>query len=497
MLFQSPENKPWVLPQGEEARSAMAQGWKPQETADSLSKRVLRALGEVGVPPAEVKIDVVTPTLLQVETHPTNDKALKRQQKAILDVLRETYPALKEEEIKVEEPEAVFLEPGIAEKVKNIIDRRLYSMGEIREPVIQQQGNDRIIVELPGVRDPERVLRILRSTAMLKFVLVPAKYEPANPEADDYEEWRDKSTGQTVRWERVLAESTVEFTGRDLQSNADVGPGQKNDWVVHFEMLPKRKRDFYNFTRANINRIMAIVLDDKCQMAPSIRDAIPGAGIIEGNFTTEEARDLKLLLNAGALPVPLEIAENRTVSPTLGRDSVFRSLQAGIVGFVAVVLFMAIYYKRPGLCADVALIVYVLLVFAVLVMAKTTFTLPGIAGFIMTIGMAVDANVLIFERLKEELWAGKSIRTAIEAGFTRAWTAILDSNVTTLIGAAVLYFLGTSSIKTFAVVLSVGVVCSMFTAITVTRWLLEIVGSSRIGLSVQTAGSSRPAPQSQ
>lgn len=480
MIFNSPQDKPWIMPKAEDAKAAMAEGWKPTETAASLERRLTKALTDTGVPAAEVKVDVVTPTMISVETNPQNDRVLKRQEKALLEALRGIYPQLREEDIKVEEPEAIFLEPGVADKVQNIIDRRLYSMGEVREPIIQKQGEDRIIVELPGVRDPERVLRILKSTAMLKFVLIPARYEPANPEADDYEEWRDKSTGQTVRWERVLAESSVEFTGRDLQSNADVGPGQRGDWVVHFEMTAKRKRDFYNFTRANINRIMAIVLDDKCQMAPNIRDAIPGSGIIEGNFTTEEARDLKLLLNAGALPVPLEVAENRTVSPTLGRDTVMRSVQAGIVGLIAVVLFMVVYYRRPGLIADVALLVFALLLFAVMVMANTTLTLHGVAGFIMSVAMAVDANVLIFERLKEELWAGKGIRAAVDAGFNRAWAAILDSNVTTLIGAAVLYFLGTSSIKTFAVVLAMGVLCSMFTAITVTRWLLEVFGSGRM-----------------
>lgn len=495
MVFQSPEDKPWIMPEHEAERAKVAQGWKTDQTADSLTRRILRALVDIGVPAQEADVTVVSPTMITVETHPKNERELKRQQKAILSALRAAYPGLSEEDIKAEVAEAVYMESGIADKVKNIIDRRLYAMSEIREPIIQRQGEDRIIVELPGVRDPERVLRILKSTAMLKFVLVPARYEPINPEADEYDEWRDKTTGQTVPWERVLAESAVEFTGRDLMSNAEVGPGQKNDWVVHFEMKPKRKRDFYNFTRANVGRIMAIVLDDRCQMAPTIKDAIPGKGIIEGNFSTEEARDLKLLLNAGALPVPLEIAENRTVSPTLGRDSVVRSLEAGLIGLAAVGLFMALFYRLPGLLADTALVIYVIIVLAVLVMANVTLTLPGIAGFVLSIGMAVDANVLIFERLKEELWAGKGIRAAVEAGFARAWTAILDSNVTTLIGAAVLYFLGTSAIKTFAVTLSVGVICSMFTAITVTRWLLDIFGTARLSNSFVRASASTAGSQ--
>ncbi|MCX7597797.1 MAG: protein translocase subunit SecD [Armatimonadetes bacterium] len=491
MTFTVPETKPFVMPATEEERKSVAPGWKTTETAETLSKRVLRALTDLGLKPDKVRVELVSPTLLTVETQPADQRELTKQSKTIVEVLKQTYPQLSYEEIKAEAPEAVFLEAGIAEKVKNIIDRRLYAMSEIREPLIQVQGNDRIIVQLPGVRDPERVLRILKSTAMLKFVLVPARYELANPGAEDYEEWRDRTTGQTVSWARVMAESEVKFTGRDLQSNAEVGPGQAGDWVVHFELQPKKKREFYNFTRANIGRIMAIVLDDQCQMAPVIKDAIPGEGIIEGNFTTQEARDLKLLLNAGALPVPLEIAENRTVSPTLGRDTVAASLRAGLIGCAAVVLFMLLYYRLPGLVADIALCLYVIILLAVLVIANVTLTLPGIAGLIVSIGMAVDANVLIFERLKEELWAGKGMRAAIEAGFHRAWTAILDANVTTLIACAVLYFLGTSSIKTFAVTLFLGVCVSMFSAIVVSRWLLDIMGSTRLGqrLELYTPGA--------
>lgn len=233
---------------------------------------------------------------------------------------------------------------------------------------------------------------------------------------------------------------------------------------------------------------MAIVLDGKCQMAPVIKSAIPGEGIIEGNFTTQEAGDLRLLLNAGALPVPLEIAENRTVSATLGQDTIDRSLRAGLIGFVAVVVFMLLYYRLPGLLADIALVLYVIIVLAVVAISQQikgiggiTLTLPGIAGVIISIGMAVDANVLIFERLREELRAGKSMRSAVAAGFDRAWTAILDSNVTTLITCAVLYFLGTSIIKSFAAMLFIGVVCSFFTAVTVSRWLVSAVAESRFG----------------
>jgi protein-export membrane protein SecD len=279
----------------------------------------------------------------------------------------------------------------------------------------------------------------------------------------------------------VLAESELAFTGRDLQDNAAVSPDNTTAyWVVHFELKNERKKDFLNFTRRNVGRLMAIVLDDDCQMAPSIKSEIPGAGIIEGRFDAKEASDLKLLLNAGALPVPLEVDTNRTISPTLGSDTVAASLRAGLAGFVLVLVFMIAYYRLPGLLACGALILYVLLLLAVLT-PYATMTLPGVAAFILSIGMAVDANVIIFERLKEELWSGKVIRTAIETGFDRAWTAILDANITTLIITAVLFFLGTSLIKSFAVTLFAGVCCSMFTAVTVTRWLVTMVGSSRLG----------------
>jgi preprotein translocase subunit SecD len=372
---------------------------------------------------------------------------------------------------------SVFVDAETADKVQYIIEQRLYNMGDIREPVIQKQGFDRIIVQMPGVKDPERVLDILKSTALLEFRLIPQQYEPASQMS--YEEWTDTEEGQTVSWDQVRAESSVEFTGRDLKPNAKVQSGQTGDWVVAFELKDDQKDDFNEFTRRNIGRIMAIVLDRECQMAPVIRSAIPGSGIIEGNMSAEDAGDLKLLLNAGALPVPLEIVENRTVSATLGQDSITRSLNAALVGFIAVMLFMVAYYRLPGLLADLALILYLALIVAVTAWLDITLTLPGIAGIILTLGTAVDANIIIFERLKEELWSRKSMRSAVAAGFDRAWTAILDANVTTLLAAAVLYWLGTSLIKGFAIMLFIGVICSLFTAVTITRWLLTMVAEAR------------------
>lgn len=467
MSFVLPENA--VLVAAEDAELPEGVARPPFTSAEQLTVRIKDVLRKVGTDPQTVTINVLRNRLV-VETRPQDQAEADRQQKAIYDFLVSQYPGM---EIEQQEMNAVFVDAETADKVKYIIEQRLYSLGEIREPVIQKQGYDRIIVEMPGVKDPDRVLDILKSTALLEFRLVPARYEPANP--DTYEEWIDTQTNQTVPWEQVRAESTVEFTGRDLLPNAQVQAGQTGDWVVAFELRPERKDDFHEFTRRNIGRIMAIVLDRECQMAPVIRAAIPGSGVIEGNMTPEEASDLKLLLNAGALPVPLEIVENRTVSATLGKDSIQRSLNAALLGVAAVMIFLIAYYRLPGLLADLALILYIAIVIAVTAYLQVTLTLPGIAGLILSLGSAVDANVIIFERLKEELWARRSLRAAVAAGFERAWTAILDAQVTTLISAAVLYWLGTSLIKGFAIMLFIGVVCSLFTAVTVSRWLLTMV----------------------
>jgi preprotein translocase subunit SecD len=484
LTFNSPEAQPMAqVAQAAPAAGAAAPAAPVATaamTAEQLSERVRDVLVKAGAKADDIRASVPAGNLLQVKTRAENANVATKQQKLVGEFLTRQFPGVT---ITPDQPQSVFLEQDTAEKVQNVIDRRLYQMSDIREPVLQTQGKDRLIVELPGVSDPERVVEILKSTAMLEFRVIPQRYTAIGAEQDDYSEWRDSQTGQTVPWERVAAESKAEFTGRDLMSTATVQPDQTGKWVVNFELKADRKQAFREFTRRNIGRLMAIVLDNEVQMAPVIKSEIPGAGIIEGNFTAQDARDLKLLLNAGALPVPLEIAENRTISATLGTQAIQASLTAGIVGFIIVALFMIAMYRLPGLLADVALALYVLVVLAVLSFTKTTLTLPGIAGIILSVGMAVDANILIFERLKEEVWSGKTMRAAIDAGFERAWTAIVDANINSLIVATVLYFLGTSSIKSFAVTLFVGVVCSLFTAVTVSRWMVTMVGQSRFGQS--------------
>ncbi len=465
-------------PEGEVADEPEEE-WDPGETQESLRAKLLAHIESEGL--EDVDVDVVSANRILVDSQATEKSEAERQRGLILQWVESRYPGVK---IDASEPDSVFVEAETGEKVKHIIDLRLFSMSDVKEPIVQIQGRDRIIVELPGVRDHKRVTDILQSTARLEFRLVPERYEPRSAGSDDYTRWTDKQGGPGVTEKAVLAESKVMFTGRDLKPNAQVQPGEAADWEVRFELKESEKQKFAEFTRDNVGRIMSIVLDKETKMAPVIRSEIMGVGVISGDMTTEEASDLKLLLNAGALPVPLEIVENRQVSATLGADSIRQSLIAGVSGMICVMFFMLLYYRLPGALANIALVLYVLMILAVLSTwspLQATLTLPGIAGIILSIGMAVDANIIIFERLKEELRTRTTTRAAAEAGFARAWTAILDANVTTLIVAAALYFLGTSAVKSFAVTLFVGVSVSLLTAVTVSRWLVFMAARSRLG----------------
>jgi preprotein translocase subunit SecD len=245
---------------------------------------------------------------------------------------------------------------------------------------------------------------------------------------------------------------------------------------VNLEFNAKGAALFSSLTAANVGKPIAILLDKKIISAPNVKEPIPsGRARISGNFSVDEVQDLVIKLKAGALPVPVKIVETRVVGPTLGKDSMDKSKVAGIIGSILVMVFMASFYRVPGLVANLALVLYVIFVFGILALLGTTLTLPGIAGFLLSIGMAVDANVLIFERFKEEVRLGKTLRMAIDASFNRAMTAIVDSNVTTLISALILFWLGTGTIKGFAVTLSVGVLCSLITAVTITHLFMNLL----------------------
>ncbi len=380
------------------------------------------------------------------------------------------------------------------------IRQRIDALG-VREPLVQSQGlrGQRILIQLPGVEDPERAKNIIVDPALLEWKAVSYPpgvtdyanwFPPASREAvlqlfggklpDDTElvpqhiQLADGTT-QTVWWPLKRVSVVV---GRDL-ARAYRSQDRWGAPAVAFELTQEAGRRFRVATQENLGRKMAIVLgigDDKEVIsAPVIEDVIRDQGIIHGSFSIQEAEDLALKLRSGAIPAKLTIIEERTVGPSLGRDSIRAGVTAALAGFAGVLVFMLVYYRLAGLNAVVALMLNVLLVLAALGYFEATLTLPGIAGLILTIGMAVDSNVLIFERIREELRLGKTVRSAVEQGFSRAFMTILDCNVTTLVAAFFLFSYGTGPVKGFAVTLTVGLIASMFTAVFVSRQLFELV----------------------
>jgi len=366
------------------------------------------------------------------------------------------------------------------ERALEVIRNRVDQFG-VAEPLIARQGDRWIVVELPGVKDPERAIELIGKTALLEFKLVNDGVRIS--EVLDSEGKVDPSkvpTGYEVlpgkRETLFLVKEEPEITGAAL-TNAKVKiGGQYNMPYVAVDFNKEGAKKFARITEVNIERNLAIVLDERVQSAPVIKSKIPdGHAIIEGNFTMEEAKNLAIVLRAGALPAPVNIIENRTVGPSLGRDSVRAGVVATGIGLICVMFFMVIYYRLSGLITDLALILNLIILLGMMAYFRATLTLPGIAGIILIIGMAVDANVLIFERIREELRAGKTVRVAIDSGYQKAFRTILDSNLTTLIAAAFLFQFGTGPVKGFAVTLSLGILISMFTALVVTHMVFDMV----------------------
>lgn len=325
------------------------------------------------------------------------------------------------------------------DRVVRIMEKRVNELG-LAEPIVQRQGERRIIIELPGIKDPDKAIQVIGKTAMLEFK-------------------NDK--GETV------------LTGTDLK-DAREQTDQQGQNLVELEFSPEGGEKFADLTTKNVGRNIAILLDGEVLTNPRVNEPIMGGkAVITGNKTLEEAHNLAILLRSGSLPVKVNIIETRTVGPSLGQDSKDKSVYAFAIGLGAVVLFMILFYRLPGLIADIALMAYVIILLFSLKMLDATLTLPGVAGIILSIGMAVDANVLIFEHFKEEFRVGKTMRLAMDAGFERAFTTIFDSNITTIIASAVLFCFGTGSIKGFAITLGLGVVLSMFTAITLTQFMCK------------------------
>ena len=345
----------------------------------------------------------------------------------------------------IDTPEAPVNDDAVNRVVK-IIERRVNELG-LTEPIIQREGSRRIIVELPGVKDPENAIEMLRKTAMLEF--------------------KDEA-GVTA------------LNGTDLKdAHAQIDQANKN--LVALEFTEEGAQKFADLTTKNIGKKIAVLLDKKVLTNPTVNEPITGGkAVITGSQTIEEAQNLAILMRSGSLPVKVDIVETRTVGPTIGQDSKDKSEFAFMVGIGAIIIFMLAFYRLSGLIANVSLALYVLMLLFSLKLLDATLTLPGIAGIILSMGMAIDANVLIFERFKEEFRNGKTLRNAMDSGFSRAFATILDSNVTTIIAAVVLFFLGSGPIKGFAITLGLGIVLSMFTAITVTQYLLKLLIGSNL-----------------
>jgi protein-export membrane protein SecD len=370
--------------------------------------------------------------------------------------------------------------------VKTIVERRVNGLG-VTEPLVQQQGENRIIVELPGINNPDQAVQTLKNTGQLEFVEIGPSTNSPYPNIQDgvYVRTTNKDSvpdpAALGKTENPYPDQVFEtiMTGRDLK-DAQISLDQYGAPYISFELSDAGAKIFGDYTAQHVGDTLAIVLDNVVLSAPNIKSAIPeGKGIIEGKFTQEEAQSLAVQMRYGALPVPLEIANRRTIGATLGADSVRQSIVGGLIGLSMVLLFMIVYYRLPGALAALALLLYAGLNLALYKLIPITLTLPGIAGFLLSTGMAVDANILIFERMKEELRWGKSLAAAVEAGFSRAWTSILDSNLSTLITCLILIFFGRTfgaqSVMGFAVNLGIGVLISMFTAVTVTRTLMRAV----------------------
>lgn len=359
---------------------------------------------------------------------------------------------------------------------KSIIENRVNGLG-VTEPIVQLSGDRRLVVELPGLADTEQALALLKQTALLEFVDTGDQpfAEGTVIQTDHAASSASTSTGEAAPGGQIY--HTI-MTGSALTSATVQTDSTTGEVIVGFELTEEGGQIFGQHTTANTGKFLTIVLDKTVISSPQIQSAITGGqGTITGNFTIESANNLALQLRYGSLPVPLRIAESRTVGPTLGQDSLRKSLIAGIVGLAVVAVFMIAYYRLPGILAVLALLMYATITFALFKLIPVTLTLPGIAGFVLSVGVAVDANILIFERMKEELRAGRKLITAVEEGFRRAWASIRDSNISTLITCLILFWFGSqfgaSVVKGFALTLALGVVVSLFTAVLVTRTLLH------------------------
>ncbi len=380
---------------------------------------------------------------------------------------------------------AQALQRDTVEQAVEAIDRRVNALG-VAEPIIVPEGKDRIAIQLPGVDDPARVKDIIKRTAQLQFRMVEGASAPTAEALfqqipinlrEDVEILSGNSEddmGRVTGLQYYAVRKNVPVSGRDLK-NARVQKGQVGEPVIGFSLTAEGAPKFAELTGNNKDRQLAIVLDNKVVSAPRINGRIDGDGVIEGSFTQQGAADLALVLRSGSLPASLTTLEERTVGPSLGRDSIRQGFTAAAIGFTLLVLAIILYYKGAGLNAVFALLLNLVILLGMMAYFKAALTLPGIAGIILTLGMAVDSNVLVFERIREEMREGKTVRASIDQGFTRAFATIIDTHITTIISALFLFQFGTGPIKGFAVTLLIGLGASVFTAFFVSRMIFDIV----------------------
>jgi len=364
---------------------------------------------------------------------------------------------------------------------RTIVENRVNGLG-VTEAVVQLAGDRRIVVELPGETDPERALATLKQTGLLEFVdlssLSPDQAFALVGTTIETDFARSEESQQEEGVEPSQIYPTV-ITGSAL-GNVGVTTGPTGDYQVAFELKSEEAKIFSDYTTLNVGTVLAIVLDKQIISAPRINEPITdGQGVISGDFTLEGANELAVQLRYGSLPIPLTVVETRTVGPTLGSDSLQKSLVAGLIGFTVVILFMILYYRLPGIVADIAIIIYAILAFALFRFIPITLSLAGIAGFLLSTGSALDANILFFERIKEELRSGRTLSQALDIGWRRAWPSIRDSNIAILITCAILFWFGSSFgatiVKGFSLTLALGVGISLFVALIVTRTLMGLV----------------------
>jgi preprotein translocase subunit SecD len=451
-------------------------------TLERISHELRRDLKKKSIRHTGIKVLEGTGILLRLSDESTDkfENLINKEYKELRIVSRSKENGINTIIINLHADEALHIKKMATEQALETIRNRIDQFG-VSEPDIRIQGENRILIQLPGIKDTQRAKDLIGKTALLEFKLVDEAHDvnaalngtPPPGSEILYQIRRDPQTGRTSKTPMLIKKRTA-LTGATLTDARVQIDSQYNEPYVSIKFDKKGARDFARITGENIKKRLAIVLDNKVYSAPVIQDKITGGEArITGNFSIEEARDLAIILRAGALPAPVKILEERTVGPSLGSDSIKKGLFSMIVSGVLVILFMLIYYKGSGLIAALALALNILLIAGGLAGFQATLTLPGIAGIILTIGMAVDANVLIFERIREELRFGRTPRAAVDAGYSRATLTILDANITTLIAALVLFQFGTGPVKGFAVTLSLGVIASLFTTLIVSRLIFD------------------------